>query len=400
MINLSWQLAIIIIVIAVLETLIMFKVSEKIKNYSQNIQGKIAKANELFIDIMKALRFIRVNSISNLMLKKYSSVSESVVKYDTKRNTRYLFMNALSDLFKAINLVGVFFIGIYLNYLGAIDLGTLMAFLILQDGVSYMINNLSSFFGSIQQSAASIERVIETINNDTEECLFENESSVMLNNYAIKGNSFSFYYDESTNCVFDGADIFIPSGKTTKIVGMSGSGKSTLVKLLMGFYPLRDGELSIGGYSYNDIGLYHVRECISYVGQTAYLFHDTIEENIRCGNDEATFNEIEQAAIKAGAHEFINEKELGYKTMVYEGGVNFSGGQRQRLTLARAFLKHAPVLLIDEATSALDQKSEFLIYKFIEDQRKEGKTILYITHKEQDYEKYVILSIKRRFILS
>ena len=172
----------------------------------------------------------------------------------------------------------------------------------------------------------------------------------------------------------------IEKGSFVAITGESGCGKSTLAKLLLGFYPLEKGTIIINGKTYSDLTLKEIREQISYVPQEPYLYKTTIAENISYGKYGATRNDIIEAAKAANAHDFIMKLPNGYNTLLGERGNTLSGGEKQRIAIARAIIRNSPIILLDEATSALDNESESLIQETIKS-LKGGRTILMIAHR-------------------
>lgn len=190
-----------------------------------------------------------------------------------------------------------------------------------------------------------------------------------------------FYYPEAPEQKIL-ADFFldIPAGQKVGLMGLSGAGKSTLVNLLMRFYDVRGGAITIDGQDISEVTQDSLRKNIAVIPQDTSLFHRSLMENIRYGRLEASDEEVIEAAKKAHAHEFIAILPNGYDTMVGERGVKLSGGQRQRIAIARAILKDAPILLLDEATSALDSESEKLIQESLEELM-EGKTVIAIAHR-------------------
>ena len=203
-----------------------------------------------------------------------------------------------------------------------------------------------------------------------------------------------FTYDGSER-VLDGVDITVDRGKTAALVGESGGGKSTVVKLLLGFYPLESGAVRVLGKPLAGYTPDELRRNIAYVPQDAYLFTTSIRENIRYGRLDASDEEVEQAARRAYAHEFIMSFPKGYDTMVGERGESLSGGQRQRIAIARAFIRNAPILLLDEATSALDTESEQLVQKGIE-ALMGGRTTLVVAHRLSTIEKADVIYVIER----
>lgn len=185
----------------------------------------------------------------------------------------------------------------------------------------------------------------------------------------------------------------VPAGKTVALVGSSGSGKTTIMNLLLRFYDVSAGSITIDGQDITKVTLSSLRESLAFVSQDIVLFNDTARANIAYGKLDASDDEIIAAARKAHAHDFIMELPDGYNTLVGPAGVKLSGGQRQRLSIARAVLKNAPILLLDEATSALDNTSERAVQDALEELM-EGRTTLVIAHRLstiQDADKILVL---------
>ncbi|MFC1946333.1 ABC transporter ATP-binding protein [Chloroflexota bacterium] len=380
---LSWQLSLVIIVLAITETYAMAKISVKIKRNTEIIREETGKANELFFELVKNLKFIRMSSISNILLGKYGDINRGIVDININRNKIILKMNVISDFFEAFNLIGVLSVGIVMYFNDIIDLGSVFAFLILQDGVTYMVFYLRDTLGWLQQHMVHIRRVFELLDNDSEtDSLSADQGIGIIPESLITCENLTFAYGGRQEKTLDGLSCLIPPGKVTVITGPSGIGKSTLVKLLLGLYRQDAGSILLGEYEYSQLPLASVRKHFAYVPQSAHLFYDTIENNIRCGNETASIDEVIQAARLAAAHDFIMEKPDGYRTMVQEHGTNFSGGEKQRIAIARAILKNAPVMILDEATSAIDKNTESRILDYLRTQAENGKTVVIITHSE------------------
>lgn len=180
--------------------------------------------------------------------------------------------------------------------------------------------------------------------------------------------------------ILTGYSLSSKKGETIAITGPSGCGKSTLSKLLLSLYPIKGGNISIGGRSYYDLSNEEIRKMIAYVPQEPYLFNMSVRENILIGKPDATDEEIIDAAKRANAHDFIINLEEGYDTNVGERGNRLSGGQRQRIAIARAIIKDAPVILLDEATSALDNESEQMVNDAMKNMKKD-RNIIMIAHR-------------------
>ena len=207
----------------------------------------------------------------------------------------------------------------------------------------------------------------------------------------VKGNiefkHVSFTYETRQEPALRDINFTVEHGKTIALVGRSGSGKTTIASLLTRFYDINEGEILIDNYNIQDLTLYSLRDQIGLVSQNVHLFNDTIANNIAYGQiGEYSLNQIEEAAKKAYAYDFIKELENGFDTVVGENGILLSGGQRQRIAIARALLRDNPILILDEATSALDSESEKAIQKALEELQK-GRTSIVIAHRLSTIEK-------------
>ncbi|PZP55717.1 MAG: ABC transporter permease, partial [Micavibrio aeruginosavorus] len=189
-----------------------------------------------------------------------------------------------------------------------------------------------------------------------------------------------FSYEETSDKALNGISFIAQAGKVTALVGPSGGGKSTILNLLLRFYEPDNGAVKIDGIDLRDIKIPSLRHEMALVSQDITIFDDTLAANIAYGTQNASMDQIEEAARKAAAHEFIARMPGGFMTLVGENGVRLSGGQKQRIALARAILRNAPILLLDEATSALDNESERLIQQSLRELEKDRTTIV-IAHR-------------------
>ena len=235
---------------------------------------------------------------------------------------------------------------------------------------------LANLFATMDQTLAAGERVLALLEEhpETEEIL--DGTTPVYSGAAVKNLSFSYGKEE----ILHDLTASFPQGEIVAVTGKSGSGKSTLLKLLMRFWKVREGSVSISGQDVGQIQTAHLRNLESYMIQDTDLFHDSIAENIRIGKQNATQAEIEEAAKKAAIHDFILTLPKGYDTPVGELGDTLSGGERQRIGLARAFLHDAPLMLLDEPTSNLDSLNEGVILQALEKNRG-MKTVILVSHR-------------------
>jgi subfamily B ATP-binding cassette protein MsbA len=206
---------------------------------------------------------------------------------------------------------------------------------------------------------ASFDRIESVLN--AEETIKEKPDAQSIKEFkdSIIYKDVSFYYNH--DYVLSNVSLDINKGQTVAIVGQSGAGKSTLVSLLPRFYDVKGGDIRIDGISIKDLKVKDLRGLIGLVTQESILFNDTVYNNIAFGRDDATYEQVEEAARVANAHEFIMELEEGYETNIGDQGNKLSGGQKQRISIARAVMKNPPILILDEATSSLDTESEKLV---------------------------------------
>jgi subfamily B ATP-binding cassette protein MsbA len=238
--------------------------------------------------------------------------------------------------------------------------------------------NISTSFFNIQRGAAALTRVEEILN--TKVLVQDPANPKTLSSFTdkIEFRDVTFFYDDAM--ILDKINLIIEKGKTIALVGSSGAGKSTLADLVPRFHDVTSGELLIDGINIKEYSLYSLRSLMSIVTQEPILFNDSISNNIKLGKEDATEEEITEAAKVANAHNFIVQKENGYDTNIGDRGSKLSGGERQRLTIARAVVKNPPILILDEATSSLDTESERLVQDAINNMM-QNRTSIVIAHR-------------------
>ena len=267
--------------------------------------------------------------------------------------------------------------GSYLMFNGKLQVFYYIAFLLLTLTIYDPVLSLFTFIADLTRTTRSGKRIRTLFE---EKPLDEPENSAKPAGTDIAFKDVSFGYGDKE--VLHHINISFPEKSVTALVGPSGSGKSTITRLIARFWDADSGEVSFGGIPVKEMNSGELLENISMVFQDVYLFRDTIEANIRMGRSDATHEDVVEAAKKAACHDFIMSLPDGYETMVGEGGSTLSGGEKQRISIARALLKDAPVILLDEATSSLDPENEVLIQQAIS-ALVENKTVIVIAHRLQ-----------------
>lgn len=342
-------------------------------------QKHIAEVNSIlhdnFAGIKEIKSFTKENHESGRVRKIIAAHTKSILDALRLSNGFHPSIEFVSS----IGTVIVIFVGGALVIDNNLSLADLVAFLLYMATFYQPIQALGQINEGIQQALASADRVVEILDETTE--IKEKPNAIQLEaiNHAIEFNKVGFHYIDQIQ-VLNNISFKIPAGETLALVGATGVGKTTIASLIPRFYDPTSGEILIDGIDLHDYSLASVRSQISLVSQDVFLFNGTIKDNILYGRQDATDEEVIEAAKAANAHDFILKLELGYDTIVGERGVKLSGGQKQRISIARAILKDAPILILDEATSAVDTETERLIQEAL-NQLKQNKTSIVIAHR-------------------
>ncbi len=351
-----------------------------IRRLSKQTQDELATTNIIVEETLQAVRVVKAftNEVfeRNRYRKSLSSVISVALKAATYRGMFASFI--IFGLFGGI--VMVMWYGATLVQNGDISVGDLLSFVLYTTFIGGSIGGLSSIYGEIQAVVGATERVLE-INNETVESGTEGKGNTPDFTQPLSFENVSFQYPSRKElAVLQDLSFSINPGEKVALIGQSGSGKSTITQLILRFYESTSGNILLGSENILGLDLYSYREEIGIVPQEVILFGGSIRENIAYGNTEASEEEINQAASKANALEFIETFPEGLNTIVGERGIKLSGGQKQRIAIARAILKDPKVLILDEATSSLDTESEILVQGAL-DKLMEGRTSLIIAHR-------------------
>ena len=332
--------------------------------------------------ISETLEFIRGISVFKLFHMGGHSVKNVKDSYREYSNTSYgLEIKVLpwsTVLHCCLKIaVGAILVSVsYLTIQGDLDIASSVVMIVASFQIFGPLETLTISINSIRTLDATIDRIEEISNFPM---IDEGCQDIVLKNFDIEFNHVSFSYDGENEVIKD-VSFTIPQNTMTAVVGSSGSGKTTLAHLIARFWDVQKGSIKIGGVDVKEITCDSLLKNISIVFQNVYLFNDTIAANIRYGKPDATQAEVEAAAKKACCHDFIMALPDGYDTVVGESGSHLSGGEKQRISIARAILKNAPIVLLDEATSSIDPDNEVFIQQAINELVKD-KTLIVIAHR-------------------
>ncbi len=346
---------------------------------SRRLSPKRLEAQTQFMDAV--LEYIQgMGVVRSFHLSKQSDTRLEQAITDTQRKNLLLEKNKIPYITAeqvVLRIAGAVaaFLSVALFFRGAIDLSICLMILIAAFMVYSQLESAGEMFFMLSMIDASIERVEDIHRSPVIDIEGRKQSPENLD---ITLRDVSFSYEERK--VINHVNLNIPEGTTTAIVGPSGSGKTTLVNLIARFWDVDSGSVQIGGIDVREYKLDSLMKHISMVFQNVYLFQDTIENNIKFGVPEASHEEVVKAAKAARCHEFIMALPDGYDTVIGEGGASISGGEKQRISIARAMLKDAPIIILDEATANVDPENEAELQKAIEALTK-GKTIIMIAHR-------------------
>lgn len=330
-------------------------------------------------ETLGGLRIIKAFCAEDKMNKRFDEVNSGYRQHIMRVNIRQQMAHPMSEFLGTVLIVIVLWFGgvLVLNN-SSLSGPTFIYYLVILYSIINPLKEFSKAGYNIPKGLASMERVDKILM--AEVAIKDPEHPKKLNgfNHQIEFRHVSFRYGEQW--VLRDINLVIEKGKTVALVGQSGSGKSTLVDLIPRYYDTVEGEILIDGINVKDLRIHDLRSLIGNVNQESILFNDTFFNNISFGVENATQEQVEEAAHIANAHEFIMASEEGYQTRVGDRGGRLSGGQRQRVSIARAILKNPPILILDEATSALDTESERLVQDALERLMKTRTTVA-IAHR-------------------
>ena len=377
----SWQLTLFTVLVLPGMGWLMGKVGKKLKRKSLEAQGKWSDTMSQLEETLGGLRIIKAFIAEDKMVDRFKQCSNELRDATNKVAIRQSLAHPMSEFLGTLLIVLVLWFGglLILGDGTSMEASTFIFYMVILYSIINPLKDFAKAGYNIPKGLASMERVDKILK--AENPIKEPVNPLPLHgmNDRIEFKDLSFSYDGKRE-VLKHVNLMVPKGQTIALVGQSGSGKSTLVDLLPRYHDVQLGEVTIDGVNIKNFRIHDLRALIGNVNQEAILFNDTFFNNIAFGVENATMEQVVEAAKIANAHDFIMETELGYQTNIGDRGGKLSGGQRQRISIARAILKNPPILILDEATSALDTESERLMQEALERLMKTRTTIA-IAHR-------------------
>lgn len=375
----SWQLTLFTILFVPVMGWIMGKVGRKLKRKSKEAQDLWSDTMSQVEETLGGLRIIKAFCAEEKMNRRFDNTNSNYRNQILKVNTRQQMAHPMSEFLGTVMIIIVlWFGGILVLNQQVLSGPTFIYYLVILYSIINPLKDFSKAGYNIPKGLASMERVDKILLAESDIKEKENPQHISSFDHTIEFRHVSFRYGEQW--VLRDINLTIEKGKTIALVGQSGGGKSTMVDLIPRYYDVQEGEVLIDGINVKDLDIHDLRQLIGNVNQEAILFNDTFFNNISFGVDNATQQQVEEAARIANADEFIKASENGYDTNIGDRGGRLSGGQRQRVSIARAILKNPPILILDEATSALDTESERLVQDALERLMKTRTTVA-IAHR-------------------
>ncbi len=382
MISISWRLSLFSIIYLPVIALIIGSVVKKLRHPALKAQQNFGELTSVLDESLSGMKVIKAYNAEGFFRQKFSSINDKYSEISRRMMYRQQMASPMSEFLGIAAAAGLLIFGgtLVLSGNSTLDGSGFIAYIAIFTQITRPIRAFADAFANINQGIAAGGRVLELL--DTKSTITSPaDGGIELEDFK-EGSEFrtvKFHYEEGRD-VIDGISFSVKKGETVALVGPSGGGKSTTSDLIPRFHDVTAGQILIDGKDIRDYNLTSLREKMGIVSQETVLFNDTIENNIRLGNDTATLEQIEMAARIANAHDFITASSEGYQTNIGERGTKLSGGQRQRLSIARAVLKNPDILILDEATSALDTESEKLVQEALE-KLLSGRTSVVIAHR-------------------
>ena len=376
----SWQLAFVTMIIIPIAIFFIQIFGQRNKIAVSKRQISFGGLSSLLVETITGVRVVKAFGMEKYESKRFKDANDDLYK----NHMRSIMIDSYS--YPIIEIIGasagatIVAYGGYLIINGQITPGDFTSFVISFFLLNEPVKKLNGFNLKLQEGFAAVRRIFNILDVKDDIVILPNATKLTNFDREIVLNIHAFYYPDLEEPAVKDFQLTVQKGEAVALVGSSGAGKTTIANLIPRFYDITRGEISIDGYDLRDLDLVSLRKMIAIVTQDTILFNDTIASNITYGQPDCSNERMYAAAQAANAHKFIAEQPQGYETVIGEKGVRISGGQRQRLSIARALVKDAPILILDEATSALDSESEIEVQQAIE-HLMENRTTIVIAHR-------------------
>ena len=374
----DWKLALCALIILPIAFFPVVEFGRRVRRVSRMCQESMAELNSFLHETFAGSKIVKAFGMEDFEKKRFVEKTDDLFELEIKTVIAKSLSSPIMELLGGLGIAFVVWYGGYSVITGASTPGTFFSFMAAVLMLYDPVKKLSRLNNSVQEGLAASDRVFDILEKQSDIQEKQNPVELVVKPHRVRFEKVSFQYDR--NPVLKDIDLDVQPGEILALVGMSGGGKTSLVNLIPRFYDVAEGAIRIDGVDIRDASLASLRRQIAVVTQEPILFNDTVASNIAYGNPLAEKQEIIEAAIAAYAYDFVTRFPKGFDTNIGELGGRLSGGEKQRICIARALLKNAPILILDEATSALDAESEMWVQKALENLMR-GRTTFVIAHR-------------------
>lgn len=374
----DWKLALCALVILPIAFFPVVEFGRRVRRVSRRCQESMAELNSFLHETFAGSKIVKAFGMEDFEKKRFVKKTDDLFELEIKTVIAKSLSSPVMELLGGLGIAFVVWYGGYSVVTGASTPGTFFSFMAAVLMLYDPVKKLSRLNNAVQEGLAASDRVFDILEKQSDIQEKQNPVELVVKPHRVRFEKVSFQYDR--NPVLKDIDLDVQPGEILALVGMSGGGKTSLVNLIPRFYDVAEGVIRIDGVDIRDASLASLRRQIAVVTQEPILFNDTVASNIAYGNPLAEKQEIVEAAVAAYAYDFVTRFPKGFDTNIGELGGRLSGGEKQRICIARALLKNAPILILDEATSALDAESEMWVQKALENLMR-GRTTFVIAHR-------------------
>jgi len=376
----DWQLALGAFVVLPLAFYPIVLFGRRVRKFSTGTQETMADLNSFLHETFAGSKIIKIFNLQKFEKERFKEKTKILFRLEMKKVVARALSSPIMEFLGGLGIAFIIWFGGMRVINGTSTPGTFFSFLTAVMMLYDPVKKLSGLNNTIQEGVAAATRVFDVLEEESSIVEKENPEILEGRTFDIEFDHVSFSYNENEAPALNHINLKVAPGEVLALVGMSGGGKTSLVNLVPRLYDVTEGAVRVGGKNIKEFSIKSLRDHISIVTQEPILFNESVKENIRYGKMDATDLEIENAAKAAYAYDFIQGFPKGFDTIIGELGSRLSGGEKQRLCIARALIKDAPILILDEATSALDSQAERVVQKALENLMK-GRTSFVIAHR-------------------